>query len=220
METGDLAKRLKNFRAKRGMSQEYLAEESRVSLRTIQRIENQESRPTGETVKRIAVALGVEINELTGSIEFAETDDLDATIIFLKKQLSRTTEESEIKTFEKFIELLQRLKEKDLNAEQIEGIESYLRYLELEKIPTFSNEIFHQKLTMFKRYLKNKLGLVPINQYSIWTASFGIAFAAGFAFQNGISSTIKLGVFSGILLIVGGILMDLRIKRQDRSFKF
>ncbi|HKJ48123.1 MAG TPA: helix-turn-helix transcriptional regulator, partial [Christiangramia sp.] len=80
METRDLAKRLKNFRAKRGMSQEYLAEESRVSLRTIQRIENQESQPTGETVKRIAVALGVEINELTGSIEFAETDDLDATI--------------------------------------------------------------------------------------------------------------------------------------------
>ena len=40
MTTNNLAKRLKELRLLRGMSQEYLAEESRVSLRTIQRIEN------------------------------------------------------------------------------------------------------------------------------------------------------------------------------------
>ena len=39
MEIKDLAKKIKEFRGIRGMSQEYLAEESRVSLRTIQRIE-------------------------------------------------------------------------------------------------------------------------------------------------------------------------------------
>ena len=43
MTTNNLAKRLKELRLLRGMSQEYLAEESRVSLRTIQRIENEES---------------------------------------------------------------------------------------------------------------------------------------------------------------------------------
>ena len=51
-----IAKNLKKLRATRGMSQEYLADESRVSLRTIQRIENNESEPTGETIKRIAIA--------------------------------------------------------------------------------------------------------------------------------------------------------------------
>ena len=45
------------------MSQEYLAEESRVSLRTVQRIENNESRPTGESIKRIASALDVQLTE-------------------------------------------------------------------------------------------------------------------------------------------------------------
>jgi transcriptional regulator with XRE-family HTH domain len=35
METKYLAKKLKEVRALRGMSQEYLADESRVSLRTI-----------------------------------------------------------------------------------------------------------------------------------------------------------------------------------------
>jgi transcriptional regulator with XRE-family HTH domain len=174
METKDLAKNLKKLRVTRGMSQEYLADESRVSLRTIQRIENNESEPTGETIKRIANALDVELTELIGSNSVAETNDLKATIIFLKKQLSKTNEKSEIKTFEKFILLLQKLKEKDLKTEQIEVIESYIQYLELEKIPSFSNEMFKQKLVKFKKYLKNKLRFVPNNYYTTWAVSFGL----------------------------------------------
>ena len=82
METKSLAKTLKELRTLRGMSQEYLAEESRVGLRTIQRIENNESKPTGETIKRIANALDVEMKELVGSNSVIETDDIKATIIF------------------------------------------------------------------------------------------------------------------------------------------
>ena len=119
METKSLAKKLKELRAIRGMSQEYLADQSRVSLRTIQRIENNESEPTGETIKRLAIALDVELTELIGSNSITQTNDLKSTIIFLKKQLSKTNEKSEIKTFEKFIELLQKLKEKDLSSEQM-----------------------------------------------------------------------------------------------------
>ena len=59
------------------MSQEYLADESRVSLRTIQRIENNESTPTGETIKRIAIALDVKLTELIGSNSITETNDLN-----------------------------------------------------------------------------------------------------------------------------------------------
>ena len=76
METKNLAKNLKELRAIRGMSQEYLADESRVSLRTIQRIENNESEPTGETIKRISIALDVNINELVSSNSLRETNDL------------------------------------------------------------------------------------------------------------------------------------------------
>ena len=221
METKDLAKNLKKLRAARGMSQEYLADESRVSLRTIQRIENNESEPTGETIKRIAIALDVELTELIGSNLLNETNDLKATIIFLKKQLSKTNEKSEIKTFQKFIKLLQKLKEKDLSTEQMEGIESYLRYLELEKIPSFSNEVYKKKLTKFKKYLKNNLGFVPENIYTTWIASFAIAFATAFSVQSGIDTSIKIGVISIALLLIGiGIFMDIRMKRQERTFSF
>lgn len=221
METKDLAKNLKELRATRGMSQEYLADESRVSLRTIQRIENNESEPTGETIKRIAIALDVELTELIGLNSVTETNDLKATIIFLKKQLSKTNEKSEIKTFEKFIQLLQKLKEKDLNPEQIEGIESYIQYLELEKIPSFSNDMFKQKLVKFKKYLKNKLRFIPNNYYTIWAVSFGLSFAIGFSVQSNIDTNIKIGVISVALVIIGiGIIMDMRMKRQERTFSF
>jgi transcriptional regulator with XRE-family HTH domain len=221
MEIKDLAKKLKELRGMRGMSQEYLAEESRVSLRTIQRIENHESEPTGETVKRIANALDVPLTELTGSNLVAETNDLNAMIIYLKKQLTKTNEKTEIKTFEKFITLLQNLKEKDLSTEQMEGIESYLRYLELEKIPSFSNEIYKKKLAKFKKYLKNNLGFVPANIYTIWLASFAIAFATAFSVQRGVDISIKIGVVSIALLLIGiGIIMDLKMKKQERTFSF
>jgi transcriptional regulator with XRE-family HTH domain len=221
METKNLAKNLKELRAVRGMSQEYLADESRVGLRTIQRIENNESEPTGETIKRIAIALDVELTELIGSNLVTETNDIKATIIFLKKQLSKTNEKSEIKTFEKFIGILHKLKEKDLSPEQMEGIESYIQYLELEKIPSFSNEMFKQKLAKFKKYLRNKLHFVPSNYYTTWTASFALSFAIGFSVQSNIDYSTKIGVISVALLVLGiAIFMDIRMKKQNRKFSF
>ena len=46
------------------MSQEFLAKESGLSLRTIQRIEKGESNTTGESLKRLANALNVSPDEL------------------------------------------------------------------------------------------------------------------------------------------------------------
>jgi hypothetical protein len=103
----------------------------------------------------------------------------------------------------------------------MEGIESYIKYLELEKIPSFSNDMFKQKLAKFKKYLKNKLHFVPNNYYTTWAASFGLSFAIGFAVQSNIDNNIKIGVISVALVIIGiGIILDLRIKRQERSFSF
>jgi transcriptional regulator with XRE-family HTH domain len=48
----NLAERVKELRNRKGISQELLAEQSGLSLRTIQRIENNETVPRGETLKR------------------------------------------------------------------------------------------------------------------------------------------------------------------------
>ena len=59
-----LGLRIKELRKQKGMSQEFLAEESGLSLRTIQRIENGETNPTGESLKRLSNALNVSPDEL------------------------------------------------------------------------------------------------------------------------------------------------------------
>lgn len=62
-----MSKRVKEIRTKRGISQEKLAEISGLSLRTIQRIENNETVPRGDTLIRIANSLKVSPEELINS---------------------------------------------------------------------------------------------------------------------------------------------------------
>jgi len=68
--------RLKELRNQKGMSQEVLADISGLSLRTIQRIENGETNPTGESLKRLSNALNVNPDEL---IDWAIKDDKNRT---------------------------------------------------------------------------------------------------------------------------------------------
>ncbi|WP_282165623.1 helix-turn-helix domain-containing protein [Cellulophaga baltica] len=60
----DLAQRVKKLRHRKGISQEVLAEESGLSLRTIQRIENRDTVPRGDTLKRLAIALETSPDEI------------------------------------------------------------------------------------------------------------------------------------------------------------
>ncbi len=64
MSNLNLAERLKELRSRKGISQELLAEESGLSLRTIQRIENNETVPRGDTLKRLAIALDTSPDEI------------------------------------------------------------------------------------------------------------------------------------------------------------
>lgn len=64
MNNLNLAQRVKDLRNRKGISQEVLAEESGLSLRTIQRIENNETVPRGDTLKRLAIALDTSPDEI------------------------------------------------------------------------------------------------------------------------------------------------------------
>ncbi len=60
----NLSQRVKDLRNQRGMTQELLAEDSGLSLRTIQRIENAETVPRGDSLKRLAIALNTSPDEI------------------------------------------------------------------------------------------------------------------------------------------------------------
>ena len=64
MKNRNLAKRVKELRKRKGFSQEKLTELSGLSLRTVQRIENGETEPTGDTLKKLSIALNITPDEL------------------------------------------------------------------------------------------------------------------------------------------------------------
>ncbi|NJB72342.1 CubicO group peptidase (beta-lactamase class C family)/uncharacterized Tic20 family protein [Saonia flava] len=64
MNNQSLAQRLKYHRKSKGFSQEELSLKTNVTVRTIQRIEKAEVNPHLNTIKLLAVALDIEVNEL------------------------------------------------------------------------------------------------------------------------------------------------------------
>ena len=53
MENQNLSNRIKNFRILKGFSQEALAEHSGLSVRTIQRMENNDRIPNADSLKKV-----------------------------------------------------------------------------------------------------------------------------------------------------------------------
>lgn len=60
----EIGKKLKELRTKKGLSQEELAESASINLRTIQRIENNESEPRGNTLNQICKVLDVNAEDI------------------------------------------------------------------------------------------------------------------------------------------------------------
>jgi DNA-binding XRE family transcriptional regulator len=69
----DLAHVLRTLREQRGRSQEALAHDAGLTLRTLQRIERAQANPTWFTVRQIARALGVPLTEIANAIDERST---------------------------------------------------------------------------------------------------------------------------------------------------
>ena len=64
MKNKELAQKIKVLRIRKGYSQEELSEKTGLSLRTIQRIENGETDPRGDSLKRLATVFEVSADEI------------------------------------------------------------------------------------------------------------------------------------------------------------
>lgn len=85
MQNFNLGERVKELRNKKGISQELLAENAGLSLRTIQRIENNETIPRGDTLRMLAIALGTTPDEI---IDWKIQEDTSYLIIMNLTALS------------------------------------------------------------------------------------------------------------------------------------
>jgi transcriptional regulator with XRE-family HTH domain len=113
MENQNLAQRLKVLRKRKALSQDDLAKNAGLSLRTVQRVENGDTIPTAETLKRLAIVLDVATNELTDFIIDGETPKQKVKTKFeylhifeSKLVFSKTPEIDLVKDYTKSVESL------------------------------------------------------------------------------------------------------------------
>jgi len=85
MKNKNLANNVRELRKRRGLSQEQLSENSKLSLRTIQRIEKGESIPRGDTLIKITQALQVTPDDL---LEWTATEDRGYLILLNLSSIS------------------------------------------------------------------------------------------------------------------------------------
>ena len=81
----ELATRIINYRKRKGYSQELLAELSGLNLRTIQRVEKGDTVPRGDSLQRLAKALGTSPDNL---IDWTVKEDKSVLTILNLSQLS------------------------------------------------------------------------------------------------------------------------------------
>ncbi len=67
-----LGEKIAEIRKQKGLSQESLAESAGVNLRTVQRIENNETEPRGTTLKLLCSALNVNVEDM---FEYGQKED-------------------------------------------------------------------------------------------------------------------------------------------------
>lgn len=75
----EIGKKIKELRRKKGLSQEELAESAKVNLRTIQRIENNESEPRGKTLNLICEVLDINVEDI---LDYGKQTDKTYLTIF------------------------------------------------------------------------------------------------------------------------------------------
>ena len=75
----EIGKRIRDIRKKKGLSQEELAESAKVNLRTIQRIENNESEPRGKTLNLICNVLQINAEDI---LDYGKQTDKSYLTIF------------------------------------------------------------------------------------------------------------------------------------------
>ena len=74
-------KKIKEARKRKGLTQEELAEQSKMNLRTIQRIENNENIPRGKSLNLICEALDIHIEDLFENEKTSRKKTLLAKVI-------------------------------------------------------------------------------------------------------------------------------------------
>ena len=134
---------------------------------------------------------------------------------------TETSKRSEIKVYNKFLDILTSLENKEFSKEEMQSIETELDRLKLNARPENRKRYFKKALGEFQKYLKKNFSLTPERYFT----GMGIGLGASFGVVLGIligerferSLGISLGVSFGLLIgLLVGRYLDSQAKAEGK----
>lgn len=146
---------------------------------------------------------------------------LQAAYHFFEILKVETTNKSEIKIYDKFLHILNELKNREFAKDEIQSIEKELASLNLTSNPENKKRYYKKALSNFEKYLKDQFSLTSKGYYSSLGlglgCSFGILFGVIFLSSFERSLGLAIGLIFGMLLgLVIGRSMDTKAKSENR----
>lgn len=154
----ELGEKIKELRKKKGFSQEELAEYAKVNLRTIQRIEKNESEPRGKTLNLICEVLKINIEDI---LDYGKLNDSKFLFFFHLSVISFLV----IPIGNIILPLILWLTKKDKIIGLNEAGKNLLNFQIIWTILTFTSIIGYALLKIVHNYLNMYLPYVFIPLY-------------------------------------------------------
>ncbi len=146
---------------------------------------------------------------------------LQGAYTFIESLKTETTKKSEIKVYEKFLYILNELKNREFSKEEIQSIEMQLESLNLKSNPDNRKKYFNKALKKFETYLNKTFSLTPKGHYTNMGIGLGSSFGIilGIVFLSSLERSlgIALGLCFGMLIgLVIGKSLDSKAKSEGK----
>jgi len=134
---------------------------------------------------------------------------------------NEATNKSEIKIYNRFLQIVSELKKRDFSKDEIQSIETELDSLNLQSKQENSTKYFKIGLRKFEKFLKDKFSLmskgyntnIGIGLGSTFGMLFGIVFLSSWERSMGISLGLSIGMLIGLII---GRSMDKKALAEGR----
>ncbi|WGF91689.1 hypothetical protein [Aequorivita marisscotiae] len=143
---------------------------------------------------------------------------LQAAYAFFESLKKETTNKSEIKVYDNFLDILTRLKNREFTKDELQSIEKELDRLDLKPKMGNNKKYFNKMLKDFRVFLKEKHSLISAGYYVKVGVSIGAAFGVVLGVILGSRFERSLGIAVGISVgIVIGLFIDRKMDTQAKA---
>lgn len=135
--------------------------------------------------------------------------------------ITETTNQYEIRVYEKFLHILSELKTREFTNDEINSIEMELDHLNLNSNPENRKKYFKKALRKFEKYLKDAFSLTSKGYYTDLGIALGsaIGILSGIVFLSSLDRSIGIAMSLSIGMLIGLIIghtMDSQAKTAGK----